>query len=257
MQITATQIFIVCPLVFLAGFVDSAAGGGGIISLPAYIFAGVPIHVAYGTNKFAMSLGTSVSAYKYYRSGNVLIVPALFSAAGAFAGSWLGARLVMVLSEKGLSYSLMVLLPGVVLFLLLNRGFGKESASRDYSKSVLYALSVLIGLAVGAYDGFFGPGTGTFLTLLFTAVLGFSLLNAGGNARVCNLASNIGALVVYVTGGKILYALALPAALCAIAGNYFGSRLAIKNGAKFIRPLIIAVIVLLFAKIVIDFANTV
>jgi uncharacterized membrane protein YfcA len=255
MQIGLSQFLIICPLVFIAGFVDSVAGGGGIISIPSYLFAGVPIHLAYGTNKFAMCMGTSISAYKYNKSGNVRLVPALFSAGGALIGSWLGARLVMRLSEQYLSYSLMALLPLVALFLLFNRGFGKETAPKDLAAPALYSLSALIGLVMGVYDGFFGPGTGTFLALLFTAVLGFSLLNASGNAKVVNLASNIGALVVYITGGQVIYALALPAAICAISGNYLGSRLAIKNGAKFIRPLIIAVIVLLFVKIFIDIFN--
>ncbi len=247
------QLLIVCPLVFLAGFADSVAGGGGIISIPAYLFAGLPVHMAYGTNKFAMSLGTAVSAVKYYRSGNVRVKSVLFAVAGALLGSNLGARLALHFSEKYLQIILMVLLPAAALFLSLNRGFGREDVERPpIPKTREYVLSALIGLAVGAYDGFFGPGAGTFYTLLFVSLLHFSLLTASGNARVVNLASNVGALAAFIAGGKVMYTIAVPAAFCAVLGNYLGASLAIKNGAKFIRPIMVLVILLLIAKILTD-----
>ena len=119
MESYITMLIIVCPLVFLAGFVDAVAGGGGLISLPAYIFAGVPIHVAYGTNKFANSIGTAVAASKFFKSGNIKLKPAILSAIGAIIGSWFGAKLVLILDEKYLHYCLMIILPIVSVFLLL------------------------------------------------------------------------------------------------------------------------------------------
>ncbi len=253
MSSISMQLLLVCPLVFLAGFADSIAGGGGIISIPAYLFAGLPIHVAYGTNKFAMSLGTTISAVKYYRSGHVKLKSAAFAVVGALVGANLGARLVMTISERYLQLILMVLLPLVAVFLMMNKGFGSETeADKALPKASEYALCALIGLLVGAYDGFFGPGAGTFYMLLFVSLLRYSLLVSSGNARVVNLASNIGALTAYIAGGKVLYAIGIPAALCAIAGNYLGASLAIKNGAKFIRPVMAVVIVLLMVKIVTD-----
>ncbi len=246
------KLLIVCPMVFLAGFADSIAGGGGIISLPAYLFAGLPVHMAYGTNKFAMSLGTAVSTYKYWRSGNIRLRTGIFAVAGALLGSYLGAQLAMLLDEKYLSYCLMVLLPVVAVFLMLNRKFG-DGQEKNLKPWAEYALCAGIGLVVGAYDGFFGPGTGTFLALLFTGVLGYSLLLASGNARLVNLASNVGALTAYLIGGKVMFAVGVPAAICAVAGNYVGAKLAIQNGAKFIRPVMVAVIVLLFIKIFGDY----
>ena len=246
------QLLIVCPMLFLAGFADSIAGGGGIISLQAQMMAGLPIHMAYGTNKFAMSLGTTMSTFQYAKSGNIRWKPALFAAGGALIGANLGAQLAMLLDEKYLSYCLMVLLPAAAIFLMCNRKFGSEEHVREVPMGRQYVLSAFIGLVVGAYDGFFGPGAGTFYVLLFTSLLGYDLLSASGNAKVVNLASNIGALVAYIIGGKVMYIIGIPAAFCTVAGNYVGSKLAIKNGSKFIRPVMAVVILLLFVKIILD-----
>ncbi len=243
---------IVCPLLFLAGFADSIAGGGGTISVPSALLAGIPIHTAYGTNKLAMSLGTLTSVIQYGRSGNICWYTALFAAAGALAGAPLGALLAMHLSEKYLSYCLMVLLPAAALFLSLNKGFGQTPKHRDLSRLQQAVYALLIGLGVGAYDGFFGPGAGTFYIILFCTVLGTDLVQASGNAKVVNLASNTGALVTYILGGKVWFAAGLPMAVCAIAGNFLGSRLAIKNGARFIRPIMAVMILLILVKLILD-----
>lgn len=243
---------IVCPLLFLAGFADSIAGGGGTISVPSALLAGIPIHTAYGTNKLAMSLGTLTSVIQYGRKGKICWFTALFAAAGALAGSPLGALLAMHLSEKYLSYCLMGLLPAAALFLSLNKGFGQTPKHRDLSRLQQAVYALLIGLGVGAYDGFFGPGAGTFYIILFCTVLGTDLVQASGNAKVVNLASNTGALVTYILGGKVWFAAGLPMAVCAIAGNFLGSRLAIKNGARFIRPIMAVMILLILVKLILD-----
>lgn len=243
---------IVCPLLFLAGFADSIAGGGGTISVPSALLAGIPIHTAYGTNKLAMSLGTLTSVIQYGRKGKICWFTALFAAAGALAGAPLGALLAMHLSEKYLSYCLMALLPAAALFLSLNKGFGQTPKHRDLSRLQQAVYALLIGLGVGAYDGFFGPGAGTFYIILFCTVLGTDLVQASGNAKVVNLASNTGALVTYILGGKVWFAAGLPMAVCAIAGNFLGSRLAIKNGARFIRPIMAVMILLILVKLILD-----
>ncbi len=244
---------VVCPLVFIAGFIDSIAGGGGIISLPAYIFAGVPIQIAHGTNKFANCIGTSIAARKFFKTGNVKLKPALFSAAGALIGSAIGAQMVVLLDEKILQYCLMIILPIVAVFLIFNKGFGSDDRVIDLPDTRLNILSFVIGLAVGAYDGFFGPGTGTFLVIAFSTICGFNIIVSSGNAKIVNLASNFAALIVYLINGKIFFALGVPAAICSILGNYLGSHLAIKKGAKFIKVIILFAVALLFGKILIDF----
>ncbi|NFG24036.1 sulfite exporter TauE/SafE family protein [Clostridium botulinum] len=244
-------LLIICPLVFLAGIIDAVAGSGGIISLPAYIFAGIPIHIAYGTNKFASCIGTSISSIKFFRSGNIKIKSALLSAAGALIGSWFGAQIVLLLNEKYLNYCLIIILPIVSLFLLFNRNFGVKN-KKELSNKKMYILSSIIGLFLGAYDGFFGPGTGTFLVICFTGILGFNLITASGNAKIVNLASNFSALIAYILGGKVMFSIGVPAAVCAIAGNYLGAHLAIKNGDKIIKPIIFVAIGLLFIKVIFD-----
>ena len=243
------MLAIVCTLVFCAGFVDAVAGGGGLISLPAYIFAGVPIHIAYGTNKFANCTGTFVACVKFFKSGNIRIKSAVLSAAGALIGSWFGTQLVLVLDEKYLKYCLMIILPVVAVFLLFNRNFGSSDEVKKISNKKLYVLSFIIGMVIGAYDGFFGPGTGTFLVLSFTSILGFDLITASGNAKVVNLASNFAALIAYMINGKILFSIGIPAAICAILGNYIGAHMAIKSGVKVIKPIILVVVVMLLGKV--------
>jgi len=252
MESYGLTLLIVCPLVFVAGIVDSIAGGGGIITLPAYLFAGLPVHLAYGTNKFGSSFGTLIATVKYARSGCIEYRSAACSVVGALIGSWCGAQLVVHLDEKYLKYSLLIILPIVAVFLLFNRNFGTAKPERMLAGKVLYFAAFAIGLVIGAYDGFFGPGTGTFLTLAFTGLLGFSLINASGNARVVNLASNVAALVAYIANGKVLYLVGIPAAFCAIAGNYLGARLAITKGEKFIRPIILFAVGLLFLHMILE-----
>lgn len=244
---------IVCPMVFCAGFVDAVAGGGGLISLPAYIFAGIPIHVAYGTNKFANCTGTFVACIKFFKSGNMKLKSGVISAIGALIGSWFGTQLVLILDEKYLKYCLMCILPIVALFLLFNRKFGADDEIKELSNNKLYILSFIIGLIIGAYDGFFGPGTGTFLVLAFTSFLGFNLITASGNAKIVNLASNLSAMIAYIINGKVLFTIGIPAAICAVLGNYIGAHMAIKNGSKFIKPIILAVVVMLLGKVIYSF----
>ncbi|MEN8077933.1 TSUP family transporter [Clostridioides difficile] len=244
-------LLIICPLVLCAGFVDAAAGGGGLISLPAYIFAGVPIHTAYGTNKFANCIGTSVASIKFFKSGKLEIKTALLASGGALIGSALGAKLTLLLSEIYLQYCLIIILPIVSIFLIFNRNFGEDVQNEiDFKK--LYPIVLLVGVAIGIYDGFFGPGTGTFLVLAFTSICKFNIIISSGNAKMVNLASNLSALIVFLLNGKVAIMIGIPAAIASIIGNYIGAHFAIKKGVKFIKPIILIVIIMLFSKIVIS-----
>lgn len=244
-------LLIICPLVLCAGFVDAAAGGGGLISLPAYIFAGVPIHTAYGTNKFANCIGTSVASIKFFKSGKLEIKTALLASGGALIGSALGAKLTLLLSEVYLQYCLIIILPIVSIFLIFNRNFGEDVQNEiDFKK--LYPIILLVGVAIGVYDGFFGPGTGTFLVLAFTSICKFNIITSSGNAKMVNLASNLAALIVFLLNGKVAIMIGIPAAIASIIGNYIGAHFAIKKGVKFIKPIILIVIIMLFSKIVIS-----
>jgi Predicted permeases len=252
MQITFKTFMILCPLIFLAGFVDSIAGGGGLISLPSYLFVGLPIHFAYGTNKFTSSLGTFFSAARFIRNRQINYKSTAASVCGALIGSFIGAKAALALSDKYLQYCLMVLLPVIAIFTLSRRGFGESNTVAEMSDKKMVVLSVISGLLIGAYDGFFGPGTGTFLILVYTTILGFNLTMASGNAKIVNLSSNLAALVTFIAGGKVMFLIGIPAAVFGILGNWIGSGLAVKSGAKVIKPVFISVIVLLFIKISLD-----
>lgn len=244
---------IVCPLIFLGSFVDSVAGGGGIITLPAYLLAGLPIHTAAGTNKLVAISGSVTASAEYIFSGNVMVRIALLSALGSLFGGVIGTELALLIPEATLELIMMVVLPVVAIFLSLKKDFGMEHKEKRLSKPMESSVAFVIGLVIGCYDGLIGPGTGTFLILCFSGILGLDLLVSGGCAKVSNLASNLASGVVFLFNGKAMYSILLPAAVFSIAGGYFGSRFAIKGGSKRIRKVMFVVLALLFVKIIYDY----
>jgi uncharacterized membrane protein YfcA len=241
---------VVCPLLFLGGFVDSVAGGGGLITLPAYFLAGIPVHIAAGTNKLANCLGSSTAAVQYLRSGKIHLPIALTAAAGALAGSALGAQLALLLSERLLKGLMLIALPLVAILLALKKDIGGEEAGLTArSPRRTAAISLAIGLVIGTYDGLIGPGTGTFLIMAFSAFLSLDLITASGCAKVVNASSNIAAAVIYLFHGKVLWSFLLPAAACCILGGFCGARYAIRGGGRRIRSMIFVVLILLFIKL--------
>ena len=250
MELTPVTYLIVLPLVFLAGFVDSVAGGGGIISLPAYLMAGIPAHLAAGTNKVVNGTGTLVAALKYFRSGKVLLRPAVTAAVCALIGSAVGTELAALISEQTLETLMLVALPCVAVFLSVKKDFGRDIPAEErpvYTPRQELLRSALIGLVFGCYDGLVGPGTGTFMILGFTALLSLDLITAGGCAKASNLASCAASAVVWILHGQVLWALAIPALACSIAGNYLGALYAIRGGSKKIRSVMFLVLGLLAA----------
>lgn len=241
---------IVCPLVFLGGLIDAVAGGGGLITLPAYLLAGLPAHMASGTNKCGNAFGTFLSTGRFLKRGDVHIPSAVAGAVGALVGAWAGARLNLVMPEQMLYYVMIAVVPVMAVFLLLKRDFGQEDRSGELNQGQLIAMAMGIGLAIGGYDGFFGPGAGTFLMLAFTGLCRFDLLTASGNTKVANSASNLASLITFGLAGKVMWSVGIPAALCGIVGNYLGSSLALKGGAKVIRPMFFVVLALLLARLV-------
>lgn len=246
MEITASMYFIVLPMVFLAAVVDSISGGGGLISLPAYTMAGLSYDFASGNNKFSSTFGTLTATIRYYRSGKLLVRPALFAILGALPGSVLGTRAAMRLGSGFMNLFMVFAIPAVGAFVLLcprNADHPRPLTRRAE------ALCALIGLAIGFYDGFFGPGTGTFLILLFTYLTGMDMVSASATAKPVNLASNVASLVTRVLAGSVLYPLAIPAMACSIAGGWLGSKLALKKGAALVRWMMLGVLALLTVKL--------
>ena len=241
---------IVCPLVFLGGLIDAVAGGGGLITLPAYLIAGLPAHMASGTNKCGNAFGTVLATGRFLKRGDVHIPSAAAGAAGALVGAWLGVQINLVMPEQMLYYVMPAVVPVMAVFLLLKRDFGQEDHSGELSQGQLIAMALGIGLVIGGYDGFFGPGAGTFLMLAFTGLCRFDLLTASGNTKVANSASNLASLATFALAGKVMWSVGIPAALCGIAGNYIGSGLALKGGARFIRPMFFVGLALLLVLLI-------
>ncbi len=243
---------IVLPSVFFAGIVDSIAGGGGLLTVPAYLAAGLPPHHALGTNKFSSTFGTLFTTFRYLKHGLIDIRIALFSAAFALIGSFAGSRTVLILDPGFLRYILLVMLPVVTVLYLMNRKLGHENQSAAITRKRRVLLAMLAGFVVGFYDGFFGPGTGSFLILFYTAMLRYDFITANANTKVVNLSSNVAALVSFLISGKVLFYIGIPAVVAGIMGNVVGSSFVLKRGGKVIRPVFIAVLAMLFIKIVWD-----
>ena len=250
--LTATHFLIVCPLVALAGFVDSIAGGGGLISLPAYLLSGLPVHTCIATNKLSSSMGTALTTARYAREGYIEARLAVFCVIAALAGAAVGARIALLISDSLFRALMLIILPLTALYVLRRKNLFDGDARPPLPFARRAALCMVIALLIGAYDGFYGPGTGTFLILLLTRFARLDLTHANGISKAINLSSNLASLAVYLTSGQVLLPLGLAAGAFSLAGNYFGSRCFDRRGAKIARPVILLVIAVFFAKTVFE-----
>jgi len=251
-ELTLKTFLVACPMAFLGGFIDSIAGGGGLITLPGYMLAGLPSHFAIGTNKISSMMGTSVSFYRTIRRGIMRWKLAIPSIACGLIGSSIGARIALSLDDAVFKKIMLVILPICVLVVLSKKLFQDGDRHKEFITVKLVILVSAISLFVGTYDGFYGPGTGTFLLIGYMAIAKLTLNTSYANMKAVNLASNLGSFVIYILNGKVLIPLGIAAGLCNMLGNYLGSGLALKNGSKIVRPVIIIVVVLLMIKIITD-----
>lgn len=251
MELTISTFLIVCPLVFLASFVDAVAGGGGLIALPAYLLAGVPMHNAIATNKLSSATGTVISTVRLCKNKFVDWGLAFPCISMALLGSYIGANLALLASDKLLKWMLIPVLPIVAFYVLKKKDLDQHD-NADISRRKQWVIAGICSLVVGCYDGFYGPGTGTFLLLLYTGLAKIDVGKAAGNMKLANLSSNVAAMAVFLFSGKILFPLGLAASVFSIAGHYMGAGMVMKNGSRIVRPVILVVITLLFIKIVFD-----
>ena len=243
-------VALICVGVFVAGFVDAIGGGGGIISVPSYLLAGLPPHFALGTNKLSSCIGTLVSTLRYVKHGYVNWGLGIPSVAAALLGAHLGTRLQLMLDENYLKYMLLVALPLVAVVMLRQKKLPEEPGQISVWKQRAIVWSA--SLVLGAYDGFYGPGTGTFLLLIFCGLAKLDLRTASGNVKLVNLSSNIGAVATSFMAGKVLVPIGLIVAVFSIAGHYLGAGMTIKNGSKIVRPVIFTVLGLLAIKVLVE-----
>ena len=251
MDIKPAMFLIVCPLLFLAGFVDAIGGGGGLISLPAYLMAGLPPHMAIATNKCGAFGGSVTAAIRFTRNKCVQPQLAVLSVVCAMIGSSCGARLSLIVPETVLKYILLVVLP-ITAAIVLNRNLFKDNPGQDPVFDRRTCLIVAISaLLIGAYDGFYGPGTGTFLIIAFTIFAKMNIRHANGHAKIINATTNVTSLVVFLLSGNVIIILGIAGCICNIIGSYIGSGLVLENGSRIVRPIIVVVLVLLFIKVLV------
>lgn len=249
MELTPMTFLIICPLLFLAGMVDAIGGGGGLISLPAYLIAGVPAHAAIATNKLSSCCGTSLATWRFIRAGLVNFRLAVPSVIAAIIGSSIGANLSLMVPEKIMIYILTGILP-IAVFLVLNKKLFNDSGIDEITLDKrTYLTASISAFIIGMYDGFYGPGTGTFLIIAFTVFAKLSIKTANAQAKVINLTTNITSLCIFLFNGQVLFLLGIIAAICNMAGGYIGAGLIMTNGAKIVKPSILFVLVLLAIKL--------
>lgn len=243
-------ILLICLGVFCASFMDAIGGGGGIISLPCYLLAGLPTHFALGTNKLSSCIGTVASTVRYIKNGCVdwlLGIPSIFL---ALLGAHFGTRLQLMADERYLKYILLIILPIIAVILLKKKNLPEHRGQMNewQRRAIVWGAALIIG----AYDGFYGPGTGTFLLLVFCSLAKLDVRTASGNVKLVNLSSNVSALATSLLAGKVLIPVGLIAAVFSIAGQYLGAGLALKNGSKIVRPVILVVLILLAGKVILE-----
>lgn len=230
---------------FISGFVDSIAGGGGLISVPVLLATGMPAHMVLGTNKFQASFGSFSSVFNYSRKGVVSFRDCLTGIFFTIIGAASGAVLVQQINPDIIKKLIPFLLIPIVFYMIFSDSLG-ESRQAKVRENIFFFIT---GIILGFYDGFFGPGTGSFWTAAIVYFLGYELTKATGTTKVMNFTSNFVALVLFFIGGNIDY----KAGLCMAAGSFIGARMgsnmAVKKGSRFIRPIFITVVLATIASL--------
>jgi len=248
-------IAFVCFASMVAGFVDSIAGGGGFITFPAYLIAGVPIHATIATNKLSSTMGTTIATIKYLMNGYVLLWLVLPSIVCAAVGSFVGSNLSMLANETVIRWLMLAVIPFAAVFTLKKDSFTRFKQAYGRKKTIL--ITSAIALAMGFYDGFYGPGTGTFLMILLAGIARLDVQHCAGTTKVINLTTNITALAVFLINGQVYLLLGIVCGIFNIIGNYIGATLFTDKGAKVVRPLIIVVLIIFTVRIICELAGIV
>lgn len=243
-------LVLLCLAAFAAGFVDAAVGGGGLIQVPALLLLApdLPIPTLFGTSKLAGFSGTAIATRQYAKSVTLPWRTVLPAAVASFAFSLLGARAVASLHPEVLRPLIFGMLIVVAIYTAVRPDFGGRHEPRFVASHERMA-GVVLGAAFGFYDGFFGPGVGSFGIVAFVTIFGFDFLAATAATKVLNVGSNLSALGYFAATGHIRYDLALPMAACQVAGATLGTRLAVRRGVAVLRPLFLAVMVALIARL--------
>ncbi len=240
--------FILAPAAFFAGMVDAVVGGGGLIQIPVLLssFPQTAIPTLFGTNKVSSIAGTGAALWRYARAVRIpwrLVLPAT---AAALVGAWLGAAVVAWLSREAMRPLVVVMMLAVAIYTFLRKDLGQTETHEPRPGDAWRG--ALFGLVIGLYDGFFGPGTGSFLIFGFVRLFGMDFVRASASAKVINSATNVSAIAFFASHGPILWAVGLTMAVCNLAGAQLGTHLALRHGAGFIRKAFLLVVAVLIVK---------
>src|SRR6188768_564134 len=244
MQVSLEQILLLCLAAFAAGFVDAIVGGGGLIQTPAtlIVLRHYSVVTAISCTKIPSFSGTLFAALQYLKKVKLNYTLTIVMCVIAFFSSFAGSELLSVVSNEFMKPVLLCILTAVATYTYFKKDFGQQEAKQHHPhKELRYAIA--ISLIIGFYDGFIGPGAGSFLILAFISLLGYDFLHASAQAKLVNLATNLGSIVLFTLKGKIIWAVTIPMALCNAAGGMIGARLAIVKGNKFIRLFFLFIII--------------
>ncbi len=248
-ELSLDIVFLLLFAAFLAGLLDSVAGGGGMISIPALLIAGLPPVESLATNKLQGLFGTASATLAYAAKGQVdlrtQIGAAILAFAGGFAGAWVATRLPGDVFEVAIP----ILLIAIALYFMLKPNLGDIDGARRISP---LAFAVTVPLALGFYDGLFGPGTGSFFMIAFVALAGYGVLKATAHTKLLNFGSNVGAFVLFALSGAVLWKIGLMMGVAQFAGARLGATLAMRSGARFIKPVLIVVCLVMAARLLAD-----
>ncbi|MES2514405.1 MAG: TSUP family transporter [Bacteroidota bacterium] len=242
-------VILLAIAAFTAGFIDAIVGGGGLIQTPFLLiqFPNMPLPVLFGTNKIAALAGTSISAIRYAKHITFDFKLLFVVAASCFVSSFMGARLVTSINSDILKPIILIILIGIAVYTFLKKDLGAvQKKDLPMNRQMLYGSA--IGLVVGFYDGFFGPGTGSFFVLGFVIILGFEFVKASAYAKVVNCITNISALIIFVKNGYYILPLAILMGMFNMAGSYMGSHMALKKGNGFVRIIFLVIVTLMILK---------
>ena len=238
-------------LLFAGGFIDSIAGGGGLLTVPAYLLTGMPIYTALGTNKLSSNFGTFGSFLGYLKHNKLQLKLLKFLVPASFVGSALGVTVLNHIKPDFLSALIPFLILGVGIYTLFNKSLGGVSMYKHPHKAVL-AKGIFFTFLIGFYDGFFGPGAGTFFIVMLIKVFSVDFIEASGNTKLLNFVSGLSAFIVFLMHGQINFYYGFIGTIAILAGSMLGTKLAIKNGVSFIRPVFLSVSFIIAFKMFYD-----
>ena len=246
MDITLTVILVCFVVFFIAGFVDAIAGGGGLITMPVLLLLGIPAHYTLGTGKLASSLGSITALITFWKRGAVIKEVVLLGVISSYFGAVIASATTLLISNEKMTIIMIFLLPVAILLSL-------KLTEEDLPKKGLWWRVSAIGLSVGFYEGFFGPGAGSFFLIGIHLLLKAGLVKASGTAKAFNIAANLGAVTTFASAGTLYYSLALPCAVASILGNRLGAIYAVKIGPTLVRSMLYFVLVMLLISLITRF----